>query len=597
MGRTLGRLNEDPRLPHGTPRTGIATAARAEAAGTTLHYDGRLRYDGALGVEGRVAASARQLATAGALLGIPLPEVADVTLAADASSSADGAVALRNIEGSVAGSRVTGSVVAARTGLTGDLALGDIELASLARLVLGEDAGAAPQTGRWPASVFSDPMLPPVRADLAITAASLSIAGETLRDARFGLELGPRRLAIEGADAALAGGRVSGALSLVRDGARATLEGRLAVTNAALAQLAWRSGEDPAATGTMTLSSQFSSAGYTVAGLIGGLTGSGWMTLEDGRLRDLNPAPFDLSDDALDGFATAPTEAEARSAFESHLAADDLGYDRIGAELELSDGSVRLRNVAISPPVGVVVERAALDLDAWEVRADLALATALSGGQSAPVGVAFAGPLGAPQRTLDVAQLTSWIGLRQIERQVEAVEQDNRALEAEANARGAPSSELLDRLDREASPAPTDPVPDQRSDAGAIDPVNATAAPGAEASGDATSPPSITPSTALAARNRLTAPTDTEVRPPDPTTGSGERDGPARDRGAGGPDDRLGAFLRSVEEERGMGPDGDLRPRGNGRRIEDELRSRAVPRPLTHRRREAGWSATPHRRR
>jgi hypothetical protein len=180
------------------------------------------------------------------------------------------------------------------------------------------------------------------------------------------------------------------------------------------------------------MEARLTSSAVTVAGLASGLTGSGTLRVEGGAVA------ADLSPVTVPSLAEAETPSEA--AVREAILADLAGRTTIGAvaiPIDIAAGTLRARDVAAGTASGT----ATLDLGTLSLLADWALPVTpeWTDGRSA-VTVRFAGPLASPERSVEVAELTAWLSLRQLERQVETVEAQNRELAAEAEQLGPPAA-------------------------------------------------------------------------------------------------------------------------------------------------------------
>ncbi|WP_420393394.1 AsmA family protein [Acuticoccus sp.] len=435
----------------GVPRQGVGTRFSAAGFGAATRYEGLVRYDGSAEVSGRLAFEADRLAPLADLVGVALPPLADVDLAADVASRAGG-LELSDVAGTVQGVGVGATLEVARSRITGTVEADAVDLVGLSAVALGEDAWTASAADEgWPNRAFARGALPAVPVELAVRAERLTVGPRALTDAAFDLSIQRERLALDNIRAAAAGGRITGALSIARSGAEARVDGEVQLEAGALEDLVWHRAGEAVARGSLDLTATFASSNYTVAGLMSELTGSGALLVREGALKGLNPAPFDVA-------STAPTsgeplvaepadEAASRRAFIEHLDAADLPFEALSADLSIANGAVRLSEVALTPEPPLEIENAAVDLGSRRLRADLSLRTVASEAEAASIGLAFDGPLDDPSRTVDVSRLATWIGLRRLEQQLEAVERENEALASEADARGTPSAETLRGLD------------------------------------------------------------------------------------------------------------------------------------------------------
>ncbi len=452
----------------GTPADGMNGTAKFDLLGIAGQFSGALRIAQGLVPAGTLSLEARSLAPLGAALALDLPPLAPLRLTGTLSDAADG-LRLDEIKGTAAGTAIAGALAAEGAGIAGTLRLEALDLGALAALLLGGDPlkpGADGQ--RFANTVFPVPLaavLPPLAIELE--AEALAFGSLDLGRAALGFSLSADQLAVADLEAQYAGGTLSGDLTLTREGARSALSGELSLEDAALDALVWRPGGTPVATGRLTASGTFEGAGFTPSGLAADLGGNGGFTLTDVRIAGLNPAPLDLGAEAFVGEA-APGDDVVRAALADHLAAGTLDIAHAEGTLELIGGTLRVGETVLPAPGGTELRASgALDIVSGTLRGDVTMAFARQENQEAfSVGLAFAGPFGAPQRQIDVATVTAYLNLRRLERQVQAVEEQNQALEAEAN-RYAPTLPDLPPAELEATPAPDTPPADADADADA----------------------------------------------------------------------------------------------------------------------------------
>nr|WP_269751145.1 AsmA-like C-terminal region-containing protein [Acuticoccus mangrovi] len=445
----------------GIPRDGLDTTASAEAAGAALRYSGTIGYDDRPFATGDLEANAESLDRLAALLGQPLPSASAIRLKAHAESRDDG-LALTDLRGSVDGVSVSGELVAGAGQVHGSLAIGEVDVAALARLALGTDL-AAGADAPWSTSAFGAPLLPPLPASLDVTTPTLRLGATLVRDASFTLALGPDRLTLGEVGGRLGDGLAAGDLAIRREEGRARVSASLALDGVSLGDFAWRTDSRPIATGRLDLEARAEAEGYTLAGLIAGLSGTG--EIETDATMRLSPTPFDIGDaltaaDAMDADALAAAVA-------SHLA-DGTTATPLATPIEISAGAASVREIALgtalpSAPVGPPTLSATADLAAWRLTGSLTVPVAAPEGRSPPaVTVTFAGPLDAPQRHIDAAALAAWLSLARLERQVDEVEAQNEELAAEADALNPPlPGDEPAREPGAATPEATTPTPQE----------------------------------------------------------------------------------------------------------------------------------------
>ncbi|MEM8853834.1 MAG: AsmA-like C-terminal region-containing protein, partial [Pseudomonadota bacterium] len=423
----------------GTPADGLSLSAAAEFAGTSLAVDGTAQHASGWSFDGSVNLDAPDLAPLAAALGQAGAPRTSVRLGGTLSTAPD-RLSMAELSGAIGGADVSGSLAFVGDTVTGLVEADAVSLGALASLVLATGATPDGASDGWPTTPFAAPLTLPVSLDVSVQTRRLDVGRHVLRDAAFALSLTPDTLALTDGTARLSGGRVTGALRLDRDGTLADVRGEFGLEGAALGDLVWRDGQRPVARGRLDLSAQFAASGRTLAGLVADLSGEGVARLADARILGLNPAPFDPAislpaSPAGEGDAT-PTQVEeddTRAAFAAHMADGDWAVADVSIPFQIDAGRVTVEEVALQEGETALRASARLDIEAWQLESDWVL-TAPAGEEAITVGLVFRGPLEAPARWIDVAPLTAWINLTRLEQQIRAVEAENDALAAEADA-------------------------------------------------------------------------------------------------------------------------------------------------------------------
>ncbi|MDQ4059482.1 MAG: AsmA-like C-terminal region-containing protein, partial [Pseudomonadota bacterium] len=244
--------------------------------------------------------------------------------------------------------------------------------------------------------------------------------------ARFALAMRGAETELGELEGGLAGGTLKGTLR-VRDlgGARRlSLEGTL--QEARLEELVWRASGRPVATGALGLTVQLEGEGRALKALVASLNGGGTIRAEGGEIRGLNPLAFEFMLRAADTGLELTAE-KVRDAFAAHLAAGVLPFRRIEGAYAISAGVARSRNVAVEAEGVATLASARLDLSALTLDSEWTFAVTRpldqkTKAQPPQVALAFAGPIAAPSRTLDVSALLGFLTVRAFEKEVERIE-------------------------------------------------------------------------------------------------------------------------------------------------------------------------------
>ncbi|MBN4097239.1 MULTISPECIES: AsmA-like C-terminal region-containing protein [Methylobacterium] len=318
------------------------------------------------------------------------------------------------LAGTVAGAGVNGTLLRSAGGaLHGRLALDRLSIPQLAAaLVIPPGANGA----------FGPPTAHPALS-LDARVASLDLGrGLVATDATAALGLADAGLTLRDLTGKLAGGRLAGSVTIARLGAGASVSGSGSLDGAALPTLAG----GPFG-GRLSADLRFAATAETLPGLADSLSGSGALTLTDLSLPAADPA--------------ALGRALARAAEMD----DPLREGRLQALVteELARGGAQARGSARAAAtiVGGVLRAGPFDLDLgparWvgtvgydlragrlDARGTLAGGPVPRGWNAGPPAVQFGltGPLGAPERVLDVGTLSNGLAAFVLQRELETIE-------------------------------------------------------------------------------------------------------------------------------------------------------------------------------
>ncbi|MBS9720887.1 AsmA family protein [Tianweitania sp. BSSL-BM11] len=195
-----------------------------------------------------------------------------------------------SVEGSWNHDDVEGNVTAelrnSRPHITGNLSVGDVDLAQAAAMLLGGDSVATTVDRSWPQTPFATTSTLPLTLDMRLATGELEVgAGVLFTNAAMNLKLDDEGLRISDLAANYAGGRLSGLASLQNSVGSALFSAQLALNDADI----------PALTGQSALSGRgdfgvtVSGSGKSVDGVVAALSGSGTAKLRDVTIEGLNP--------------------------------------------------------------------------------------------------------------------------------------------------------------------------------------------------------------------------------------------------------------------------------------------------------------------
>ena len=313
--------------------------------------------------------------------------------------------------------------------VTGNLSFDEGSLAGLGEAILGPAAFDFPivqSRNPWPEAPFGSALIDGFDTDLALKFGRLDIeGGPAAKGVALSLSSNASGTGLDGIEATLAGGKLTGDLMIKRDlDGTAGISGTLRLDGAAADELAWRRDGRPLVTGALGVDVQINATGRTLAGWMSSLTGGGSFSLRDGRLAHMTTRAFDqvirLADAGKD-----LSEDRIRQAFTDNVDMGDLAFERLDAAFTLAGGTLRAPNIVVTTKDGAssgsaTVDIARLSVDSeWRLSHDAADAAA--GGGVPQVSVLFKGPLAAPSRRVDVTAFASYLGIRALEKETQRV--------------------------------------------------------------------------------------------------------------------------------------------------------------------------------
>lgn len=400
-----------------------------------LRMDGRLLGDGGAGpsgIEGTGSVLLADLGQAGLMAGMALPGLFE-PIAASARfgfshDSAGRSVALSSIEGLVDGVVVTGTASVERTALadrlSADLQAESLDLGVLMSSFIGPGALDQGFSIGWPEGPIAFNPLP-LDLRLQISTPRMQIwDGLGAQNARLDLQASDGELVLDEIVGSVLGGDMSGRLAL-RDADRGTLaSGRLLLRDIDLSSVSWERAGQPVIAGLGSLNLAFESSGGSMASLMAGLTGDGTLALQDAALSGVGLSGFarilQASDAGLLG-----EEDDLEAAFGDALGVGTMAIAQADTPVSLVGGVMRASNVYLEGDDTALRGGWTLDLATQDLDADFSLAAVSGPGdvEAMPnVGLSFTGPLAAPQLQLDVAQIASFLSVRQLEGEIRRVE-------------------------------------------------------------------------------------------------------------------------------------------------------------------------------
>lgn len=353
--------------------------------------------------------------------GLPLKATAD--LAIDAAK-----VDFQNLAISAGGNTINGGVSVTRDApsftASADLKLATADLGTLAELVYGPLVDAA--TSRYAATPL--PKLVgglSIAAKVAVQSVSPGLFGP-IRDFTANLGFNGEQVTLDDIQGNWSGGKLSGRLSLGNANGNGFLQTQLAVADGDTAAIVWQYAGSPVASGKFRLEMSAEATGKSVADLFGSASGSGELGFNGTRINGLNLAVLPMLIPAVDAMQGELTQERI---LPPAIAALDQGETELPpfvVPFNLTSGIVRAQNVAVATDQAQLSADAAIDLAGESLQAGVAVAfnpgaEALSGAEPG-ITLNYAGPIAAPQRTIDAADLSGFLSLRAFERERRRVE-------------------------------------------------------------------------------------------------------------------------------------------------------------------------------
>jgi len=419
----------------GTLATGVPIQATGEVAGLTAGFEGSVGFaesgmpvaHGRLDLSGENANPALDLLL-GTLPGSVPPRALALTAALDVEGAA-GRITFRDARlGDLHASGNLGlGPAAGGWRLDGAVDVDAADLGYATRLALGlPDEPEDPTAGPWSKTSFSAPIIEGFAADLRVNADRLAIAdGLVVANAALSARYsgGTAELSLEKAD--LAGGSVTGTLSIQNADGDATVSGQFSLKAAELGDLAWQRDSRSIADGRIDLSGTVQGSGRSMAGIVSGLSGSGSLKIGAGTARFVDPGAFAQILRMADQDREIG-EDELKKLFAGYLDAGTLAFRGVEGAFSVAAGVIRAQNLEVQTDGATMVGGATIDLNDATLNSQWTLAVEPGDGKVAgvtpQVGLVFRGPVDAPERVVDVTQLSAYLQIRASERRNEEYE-------------------------------------------------------------------------------------------------------------------------------------------------------------------------------
>ncbi|WP_024576338.1 MULTISPECIES: AsmA-like C-terminal region-containing protein [unclassified Afipia] len=393
-----------------------------------------------------------------------------------------------DLDTTVGGSRIRGRLVLTRgdeIGVDGEVGLDTLDVAAVTGVAfgaIGRDA-SAPLGRGW---------LRGWRGRLAFQALSGTLpGGGELRPISGAIKGDGQSLVLENVKAGMGGGEAVIDLD-ARQAAQGTGQGtsfnaRVQVTGVDGPALRYRGLAVP--DGKVALKMTLAGQGRSAAGLTGALSGAGTLTLTDARIAGLDPRAFEAAVRASDG-GQATDDIRLKEIVEPMLVAGALKVPSAQIPFTIKDGRLRVEAATLDASRARVAIAGGYDLlaDQADIRAVMSpVTTRLIQGRP-EIRVDLNGSPDRLARTVDVAALSSWLGMRAIDRETRRLDQLERGVAPSLDPDGLWEEELP-----KAEPIPPSEVKIPNRDPRRKNSGAKAAVPRAPVASPAVTPPAVPP--------------------------------------------------------------------------------------------------------
>lgn len=328
-----------------------------------------------------------------------------------------------DLDTTVGGSRIRGRLALSRgdeIGVDGELGLDTLDIAAVTGVAfgaMGRDA-SAPLGRGW---------LRGWRGRLAFQALSGVLpGGGELRPVSGAIKGDGQSLVLENVKAGIGGGEAAIDLD-ARQAAQGTGQGtsfnaRVQLAGVDGAALRYRSLAVPE--GKASLQMTLAGQGRSAAGLTGALSGAGTLTLTDARIAGLDPRAFEAAVRASDG-GQATDDLRLKEIIEPVLVTGALKVPSAQIPFTIKDGRLRIEAATLDAARARVVIAGGYDLlaDQADLRAVMSPVTTRRIQGRPEIRVDLNGSPDRLARAIDVAALSSWLGMRAIDRETRRLDQ------------------------------------------------------------------------------------------------------------------------------------------------------------------------------
>lgn len=336
------------------------------------------------------------------------------------------------LDATAGGSRVRGRLTVTRgeeIGVDGEVGLDTLDIAAVTGLAFGA-------AGHDASSPLNKGWLRGWRGRLAFQALSGTLpGGGELRPVSGAIKGDKQSLVLENVKAGIGGGEA--ALDFdARQAAQGPNQGtsfnaRLQLSGVDGASLRYRNLAMPG--GKVALQMTFAGRGRSAAGLTGALSGGGTLTLTDARIAGLDTRAFEVALRASDG-GQATDDLKLKEIVEPVLAAGALTVPSAQIPFTIKDGRLRVEAATLESARGRVAIAGGYDLlaDQADIRAIMSPINTKPISGRPEIRVDLNGSPDGLARVVDVTALSSWLGMRAIDRETRRLDQIERGVAPES---------------------------------------------------------------------------------------------------------------------------------------------------------------------
>jgi uncharacterized protein involved in outer membrane biogenesis len=352
-----------------------------------------------------------------------------MTLKSKVAYSGD-TVSLRDLTVSFAGSTLRGQLgltLGSPIKLDGRIAAEAIDLPAVmsTAFAMRLQSGAQNNLSQWsiepfPASMWTgfDGKIPfyAVRATL--------MPGFVAQQVRGVVHFDPSGVAIEDGEGNLAEGRLQVQANLRRRDNGVAAHGQISLSNADMTILS--SNASLHAAGRLSAQVEADASGLSPAAFVGGLSGTGSISVENAQVGGFDPAAIDAAIAAVD--RGLPVDSpKVGDVVAAALDAGKLNVPLATGTISISAGRARITSAAVPAQGADVSLNALLDLAQQGLDARVTLlgtvkANAPGSGRRPELSVLFKGPIDAPRKNIDLPTFVGWLTLRSVERETKRLE-------------------------------------------------------------------------------------------------------------------------------------------------------------------------------